>query len=389
MLGVPGKIFFQENEDITLAEYIDKIELHSDEAFSGENAGEKIWSFIKEKSLAKKNIHKGEKLDVFFLPYKYSMWDSLESIWEAAARDSGASVTLMPVPYFTRKPGGEYENMYYEIDDFKRSAPVTDFREINLKERHPDIVFIHNPYDGTNTTTSVYLDYYAKELRNQTDMLVYVPYNIFGGDKIASHYGQTPGVLYADYVMLQSEFVKNEFTRFYCDAFAKRGKEDFAERTKDKFVVLGSPKLDRLFNKMNNPDEIPNEWVAKIDQGFGRRKVVFFNTHVNYVMDFHSKTFGRRIRSIIDLLKNRNDVVFIWRPHPLSFSTIKAMNPEFLEEYENLINAFKNLNNGILDDSEDTYRSLCMSDAYYGAYGSLGEMYSHINRPILFMDMRD
>ena len=38
------------------------------------------------------------KKEIVFLPYKASMWDSLESIWRAAAEDPGWDAYVIPIP---------------------------------------------------------------------------------------------------------------------------------------------------------------------------------------------------------------------------------------------------------------------------------------------------
>ena len=44
-------------------------------------------------------------LKIVFLPYKASMWDCLESVWEAAEGDPGCEAFVVPIPYFEREIG--------------------------------------------------------------------------------------------------------------------------------------------------------------------------------------------------------------------------------------------------------------------------------------------
>ena len=46
------------------------------------------------------------KLEVVFLPYKVSMWDSLESVWMAADEDSDCDAYVIPIPYFDKNKDG-------------------------------------------------------------------------------------------------------------------------------------------------------------------------------------------------------------------------------------------------------------------------------------------
>ena len=146
-----------------------------------------------------------ETLEVVFLPYKASMWDSLESVWRAAKEDKNCAAYVVAIPYFDKNPDGTVSSMHYEGGEFPADVPIVGWQEYDLAKRHPDIIFIHNPYDQANKMTSVHLDYYAKELKKHTDQLVYIPYFVCVNDNIPAHLCVLPGSLYADKVIVQSE----------------------------------------------------------------------------------------------------------------------------------------------------------------------------------------
>ena len=47
-----------------------------------------------------------KKKEIVFLPYKASMWDSLESIWQAARADAACHAVVIPIPYAERNADG-------------------------------------------------------------------------------------------------------------------------------------------------------------------------------------------------------------------------------------------------------------------------------------------
>lgn len=50
--------------------------------------------------------------EVVFLPYKASMWDSLESIWKAADEDEDCDAYVIPIPYYDKNPDGSFREMH-------------------------------------------------------------------------------------------------------------------------------------------------------------------------------------------------------------------------------------------------------------------------------------
>ncbi|NMB42298.1 MAG: hypothetical protein GX996_10260 [Firmicutes bacterium] len=57
-------------------------------------------AILKKELMSEKEV----KLEILFLPYKSSMWDSLESIWRAAKDDPSCDCYVVPIPYYDRKP---------------------------------------------------------------------------------------------------------------------------------------------------------------------------------------------------------------------------------------------------------------------------------------------
>ena len=150
-----------------------------------------------------------ERREVVFLPYKASMWDSLESVWKAADEDPDCDAYVIPIPYFDRNSDGSFKEMHYEGDQYPAYVPITHYDDYDISVREPDMIFIHNPYDDSNYVTSVAPKFYSKNLKQYTEKLVYIPYFVLGevdpenkeALKGIEHFCITPGVLNADVVI--------------------------------------------------------------------------------------------------------------------------------------------------------------------------------------------
>lgn len=154
------------------------------------------------------------KKEIVFLPYKASMWDSLESVWLAANEDETCKVSVVPIPYYDKDKDGSLGAMHYEGDAFPDYVPITSWKEYNIQVKHPDIIYIHNPYDGHNFVTSIHPDFYSKKLRECTELLVYIPYFV-SLENVPEHLCVLPGTLYAHKVIVQSEMIRNKYIEEY------------------------------------------------------------------------------------------------------------------------------------------------------------------------------
>lgn len=328
-----------------------------------------------------------EKIEVVFLPYKASMWDSLESVWMASEEDAFCDSYVMPVPYFDKNPDGSLGEMHYEGGDFPDYVPVTDWQNYDIAARHPDIIYIHNPYDGTNKVTTVHPDFYAKELKKHTDMLVYIPYFVCVNDEVPEHFCITPGTIHSDKVIVQSEKVREtyiqEFRKFE-EEYHCRGRFGDPEQ---KFIALGSPKYDKVLSTTRENVKIPEDWMKKIRKEDGTwKKILLYNTSVTKLLE-EKENMLKKIKAVFALMREREDIVLLWRPHPLSETTYAAARPQLLEEYERIVESYKREDWGIFDDTPELDRAIAVSDAYYGDMSSLVELYRMTGKPVMIQEV--
>jgi len=328
-----------------------------------------------------------DKKEVVFLPYKASMWDSLESIWEAAKEDEDCEVYVVPIPYFDKNPDGTLACAHYEGDEYPEYVPVTDWEKYDLAQRRPDMIYIHNPYDECNYVTTVHPDFYAEKLKEYTEMLVYVPYFISINDHVEEHFCTTPGVLYADRVVVESEHVKKE----YIQAIRKFEKENNCKgkfgNLEEKILAVGSPKLDRLGSFKKENLALPEEWERLIRKEDGtRKKVVLYNTTVAAMLKYSDKIM-EKIRNSLQVFRESPEIVLLWRPHPLFLSTLYSMRPHLYEEYCRIVQEYREEAWGIYDDTADIDRAIVVSDAYYGDMSSVVELYKATGKPMMLQNM--
>jgi len=316
------------------------------------------------------------KKEIVFLPYNASMWDSLESIWKAAEEDKDhCNAYVVPIPYadliITNENKFAVHEWHCEKDMFPRHVPTIDCDTVNLEEMHPDIIFIHNPYDDTNIVTSVEPKYYSSNLKKCTDKLIYVPYFVVG-DAFNPDFAKKPGVLNADYVIVQDERVKDLYERNYPGGNPPEG----------KFLALGSPKFDKVLHGKRDDYTLPVIW-KRISHG---KKIVLYSTSVTTALRYTDKICDK-LRFVFDSFRERKDAVLWWRPHPLMESTLRSMRPDILEEYEQLKQQYINDGWGIYDDTADLDRAIICSDMYYGDPSSVVELYKITGKPVLYQEM--
>ena len=286
------------------------------------------------------------KYEIVFMPYKASMWDSMESVWKAACDDEDCDAYVFPIPYYDRNKDFSLGQYHYEGLQFPDYVPIVS--SYDLEKRKPDVIYIHNPYDGGNLVTSVDPKYYSNELKKYTECLVYIPYYSMSGGLSIRNYA--PAYANIDYMVIQSEYYRNSFDE---------------KMPNYKFLPLGSPKFDKVINLCNNPPEMPLEWKIKSQD----KRIYFYNTSIGGMLQ-NTKAFINKLKYVFKCFVGKQDACLLWRPHPLLESTFESMRPEYLNTYKMLKQFFIDKNLGIYDDTPDMDKSIALSDAYIGDAGS-------------------
>lgn len=329
--------------------------------------------------------------EVVFLPYKASMWDSLESVWKAADEDPQWDAYVIPIPYYDKNPDGSFREMHDERDQYPAYVPITGYETFDFSAHKPDMIFIHNPYDEYNYVTSIHPFFYSKNLKKFTEKLIYIPYFVLGEPDPESetdmenikHFCTVPGVYNADQVIVQSENMR----KLYINILAKETGEDTRPYWEEKILGLGSPKFDKVADTTEEDLMIPESWKRFLYRPDDtRKKVILYNTSVGALLEKEEQML-KKMQDVFQIFKDRQeDVALLWRPHPLIKATISSMRPRLWQEYEKLVDQYKLEGWGIYDDSADLDRAITLCDAYYGDGSSLVQLCQKAGKPVMIQN---
>jgi hypothetical protein len=255
------------------------------------------------------------------------------------------------------------------------------WQEYDIEARRPDAIFVNNPYDGNVRNACIHPDYFCERLRGLTDLLVYIPYFITGDD-VPEEFCTLPGCIHAHKVILESEKIRDKYIRVFGKAFGdRRGK------TKEKFIALGSPKLDKVINAKREDFTLPAGFERLLRRPDGTaKKVVLYNTHMFAWLNGGEEYF-KKLRSVFETFRSRDDVVLWWRPHPNTELNFRTMRPDLLGAYKALVGGYRRAGFGIYDDTQDLNRAIAHSDAYFGdGRSSLVFLYTQIGKPVFLQN---
>lgn len=130
---------------------------------------------------------------------------------------------------------------------------------------------------------------------------------------------------------------------------------------------------------MGTDNIFPDNWKGVI-QG---KKVILYNTSVSNMLSGREKHI-EKMKWVFRIFKEHPEIVLWWRPHPLELSTIQSMLPALEEQYKEVRRQYQEECIGILDESADLHRAIAISDAYYGDWSSVVQLYKAAGKPVLY-----
>lgn len=284
-------------------------------------------------------IHGSTDFVIGFLPYKRSMWNSMESVYQEC-RNAGAEAYILPLPYYLMPE----KKIVCERDLFPEALDISLLDKIGF-----DFLAIHYPYDGNNRVTSMLPEYYTAELRNY-GKVIFIPYSCSPGIFTRLH----SGLANIDYAFLTSEAERNAFiTEWQAHGV------DFSGRV----FGYGSPKMDAM---------------AKLEQGKGEYLTTLI---INSLGPYLSAPF-RRLELYREHITNEigRGRRVIFRPHPLLRQTIKSMRPDTMAMYEDFISWCESQDLVEVDETEYLEEALEQADYLISDPSSVLEMWISTGR---------
>ena len=387
---------------ICLEEYCETVYNAYEELGRDDYSAGRIFRSLHKQLIQAESVIRNEipvKKEAVFFPYKASMWESLESVYLKLKADPEYDTYCVPIPYYDLNPDHSFGAMHYEGDLYPKNIEITDWQFYDFENRMPDEIYIHNGYDNCNLVTSVLPRFYSGNLKQYTDLLVYIPYFVLGeidpDNQLAidtiQHFIWTPGVINADRVIVQSENMKQIYVNEYLKAARKNGLQgEHLDRKylEQKICGAGSPKLDRVQRTRKEDLEIPQEWRTIIRKADGSdKKVIFYNTSITALLKHGDHMLEKMERVFAIFQEHRDEVALLWRPHPLIPSTIQAMRPQLWADYSRIVEKYRREGWGIYDDSADIDRAVVLSDAYYGDGSSVVQLCRKKGMPIMIQNV--
>lgn len=181
---------------------------------------------------------------VAFLPDNPKRWKEMQALYDYYTQQENTEACVIPLPLFTKNLYGEIVAGQDEYDrndkpnEYPAYLNVIPWHTVQMQSYEFAAIVIQNPYDAENPYLTVPPAYYAKQLQQYTDCLIYMMpqgVNDFTENDITDVYGlkyslMMPGAMYADRILIESPAMKALFVNHLTAFAGKDTKEVWADK---------------------------------------------------------------------------------------------------------------------------------------------------------------
>ena len=328
--------------------------------------------------------------EILFLPIGEKEWAVFDKIYRDYAECDEYDVYVVPIPVFFKDIYGRVKISGNKVEDaidyekYPGHLVIDSWMDYNTQLHRPDIIYIQNPYDGENPCLTVPAQFYAVNIRQYTDKLIYIPpFNTgeFGPDDHndiynMKHYVTAPGVVYADEVLVQSENIRLR----YVDKLSEFAGEDTRTIWDKRIKNVGDD--DELLYDQNG--------IMSYDRqkGNDRKKRILYCIGLNEISE-HKSDFTDSIKDRINTFNAESkkiDVGVILFP---AFGEIwNEVDGEETGKLQQMIAACVDRGWRYIDWCVDLDYSDIVDDydAYYGSASPLVTIFSQEKKPVMIAD---
>ncbi len=331
---------------------------------------------------------KGRKKEILFLPVRSDWWNTMEPEWRMAIENDANDVYVMPLLYLEKdyiKDEGEEKNDAAFLPEYVKCISIEDY---DIAKRHPERVYIQDPYDGFSTMIAIPDYFYSDNLLKYTDELVYVPcFDVdppeAKGDKTSASLKmlvEQPAVYHSDRIIVKDEKLRTA----YIDILASISGEETRDYWESKVCVTESQiSADKETILREQIEElIPEKWKGRLD---GKKKLLY-QVSSSFILEYGQAAINKIKESIRTIKANKDSIVCIFSPH----ETLEQLDDEVLSsnvytQLSELLSEIRSDADIVYDDEHYANELWDISDAYYGTEGYLAHMCSENKIPTMIM----
>lgn len=305
----------------------------------------------------------------------------MEPEWRKAVSNPQNDVYVMHLPYMIKDFLGEEGDKHDDSTRFPEYVKLTDIAHYDIEKRHPDVVYIQNPYDGWNSMFTVPDFFFSEKLLSHTDELIYVPCLDLADpdsadDKMTAAmkvFMEQPAVYFADRVIVKTEVQKKTYVDFLSGITGMASREYWEEK-----IIAAGPYEYEDETAAGKTAALPDAWT----DGRDGCRFILFQVNAAFLAEYGDGGIRKVSESLSIMSKEKERIVCVFSPHESLDMTKDCGWKDLVTEVQT--------GKGIVYEREHLANRYADGfDGYYGCSGSLAHRCAEAGIPVMLMTMQE
>lgn len=156
-------------------------------------------------------------------------------------------------------------------------------------------------------------------------------------------------------------------------------------------LAAGEFQWEKEGHKYNLPEtvweRIPEEWQKLLyNKNKTKKRVLLYVTTLSGLLCEEEK-YLYKIERVLEMMETNSQILCWWFPENVDDCLYRMQKPDLFKKYENICQKYRKSNWGIWDCSGNIQRAIQYSDAMYGDYGQVFEIYQKSKKPIMIQNV--
>ena len=330
--------------------------------------------------------------EIVFMPDHPAHWEGFEAVFREVLQDEKNDVYVIPIPYDYKNYDGSTHDRQYMLSGYPEDVLLTSYEEYEWEVRHPDMIYIQNPYDEWHVATIVPEYFFSRNLLKYTDRLVYIPWfhlETFTPDCEREYYNMKyyctmPGVVNADQVIVESETMRENYIRKLTSWAGKKTKEVWEQKIQCRQVPDRQTQRANTGTTSVSSAPVGSPVVPALQK---EKKTIIYYIQLSSFLE-HREKMIKKLHGSLEIFKE-SDISMVWIMEEQAESELKRIAPgiygQYLKEKEYCITQVGRFM--LRSDESDCAEVIRQADAYYGDRGRIALEFEVMKKPVMIQDV--
>lgn len=315
-------------------------------------------------------------MKILFLIYNSSWWGCFDGLYQNLSKNPQNRCDVLPLLVYRKDENGlpqENTGAFTDLSKLPAYVICEEYENFDISAQEYDIIFMHDPYDDSNSSSTVNPFFYSENLKQFTKQLIYIPHYMYV-DFVPEHLKYCPVYNHVDFIYISTESVSTLFPPMY------ESKLCFCELAMDSY----------LYKLSQSRDLILKEWkkLHGIEKKKENERILFYHTGFDELLNGNFLVL-EKTKKMFEYLNKKSEICLVWHIEKAVEERLEELPRDVADAYLKLITWFLDESIGIYEINENLYELAVICDGYMGEKHPVMNYFAILEKTVILLGRKN